>query len=76
MDQGGVYIEAPNERGKTPALLAEYQDGNGQWWFYAIKLKNMRTLTIFDSGPQYRIHKLKQPGVTVIRKWDQNRWKK
>ena len=77
LDQGGVYIEAPGKRWrKAPSLLAEYQDDKGQWWFYAINLNNMRTLTIFDSGPEYRAKKFNQKDTETIRKWDPRRWGK
>ncbi len=76
LDQGGVYLEAPVKRRNNPSLLAEYQDNNGQWWFYAINLNNMRTLTIFDSSAKYRFGKLNQSSITVIKKWDQDRWGK
>lgn len=75
LDQGGVYLEAPVKWRKAPSLLAEYQDDKGQWWFYAINMKDMRTLTIFDSGPEYRSRKFKQKEITVIRKWDPRRWR-
>ena len=75
LDQGGVYLQAPGKGGKKyHSLLAEYQDGNGQWWLYAINAKNMRTKTIFESGPQHRIHKLNQPDMTLIKEWDPRRW--
>ena len=76
LDQGGVYLEVPIKRRKNPSLLAEYQDGNGQWWFYAINLENMRTNTIFDSGPQHRAIKFNQTNITVIKEWDPRRWGK
>ena len=76
LDQGGVYLEAPVKWRKAPSLLAEYQDDKGQWWFYAINMKDMRTLTIFDSGPEYRGRKFKQKEITVIREWDPRRWRK
>ena len=75
LDQGGVYLQAPGKGGrKAPSLLADYQDGKGQWWFYAINLETMRTRTIFDSSKQHRAKKLKE--VTVIREWDPRRWGK
>ena len=76
LDQGGVYVEAPVKWRKAPSLLAEYQDNKGQWWFYAINMKEMRTLTIFDSGPEYRARKLNQENIGVIREWDPHRWRK
>ena len=76
LDRGGVYLEAPGRGKKAPSLLAEYQDNKGQWWFYAINLKNLRTLTIFDSGPEYRARKFNQENIWVIREWDRDRWRK
>ena len=77
LDQGGVYLQAPGKGGrKAHSLLTEYQDGNGQWWFYAINLETMRTRTIFDSGKKYRNKKFRQTDITVIREWDRNRWGK
>lgn len=74
LDQGGVYLEAPVKWRKAPSLLAEYQDDKGQWWHYAINLKNLRTLTIFDSSKQHRAKKLTE--IKVIREWDPRRWRK
>ena len=76
LDLGGVYLEAPVKWRKAPSLLAEYQDDKGQWWFYAINMNNMRTLTIFDSGPEYRGRKFNQKDIRVIREWDPRRWRK
>ena len=77
LDQGGVYLQTPGKRNrKNSSLLAEYQDGNGKWWFYAINLNDMRTLTIFDAGKKYRGRKFNQKGIKVIRKWDRDRWEK
>ena len=76
LGQGGVYLQAPGKRRKNFALLAEYQDDNGQWWFYAINLENLRTKTIFDTGEKYRDRKFKQKEITVIRKWDRHQWEK
>ena len=76
LDQGGVYLEAPVKWRKAPSLLAEYQDDKGQWWFYAINMNSMRTLTIFDSGPEYRGRKFNQENIRVIREWDPRRWRK
>ena len=76
LDQGGVYLQAPGKRRKTPALLAEYQDDRGQWWFYAINLENLRTRTIFDSGPQHRAIKFNQEDIEIIREWDPRLWGK
>ena len=74
LDQGGVYLQTPGKWRKNPALLAEYQDDKGQWWFYAIDLENLRTRTIFDSSEQHRAKKLKE--IKVIRKWDRGQWEK
>ena len=74
LDRGGVYLQAPGKRRKKPALLAEYQDDKGQWWFYAINLENLRTRTIFDSSKQHRAKKLTE--VTIIREWDPRWWGK
>ena len=74
LDQSGVYLQPPGKWRKNPALLAEYQDDNGQWWLYAIDLENLRTRTIFDSSPQHRAKKLKE--ITVIREWDPRQWEK
>lgn len=74
LDQGGVYLEAPVKWRKAQSLLAEYQDDKGQWWFYAINLKNLRTRTIFDSNKQHRAKKLTE--IKVIREWDPRRWRK
>ena len=68
LDQGGVYLQTPGKWRKNPALLAEYQDGKGQWWLYAINLETMRTKTIFETNAQYRARKFSQPDITVIRK--------
>lgn len=76
LDLGGVYLQAPGKSRKTPALLAEYQDDKGQWWFYAINLENLRTRTIFDTNAKYRDRRFKQEEIKIIRKWDQHRWKK
>ena len=76
LDQGGVYLQAPGKGRKDPSLLAEYQDANGQWWFYAINLENLRTRTIFDTNKKYRDRRFKQEDIKIIRKWDPRRWEK
>ena len=76
LDLGGVYVEVPGKGRKKPSLLAEYQDDNGQWWHYAINLKNLRTKTIFDSSTKYRDQKFNQKEIMVIRKWDRGQWEK
>lgn len=76
LDLGGVYVEVPGKGRKKPSLLAEYQDDNGQWWHYAINLKNLRTKTIFDSSTKYRDQKFNQKEIMVIRKWDRGKWGK
>ena len=68
LDQGGVYLQGPGKWRKKPSLLASYQDGNGQWWLYAINLETMRTKTIFDTNAKYRARKFNQPDITLIRK--------
>ena len=75
LDQGGAYLETPGKWRKTSALLAEYRDANGQWWFYAIDLNNMRTRTIFETNAQYRVRKFNQENVEAIREWDPRRWR-
>ena len=77
LDQGGVYLQASGkgEREKARSLLAEYQDDKGQWWFYAINLKNLRIRTIFDTNAQYRVRKFNQENVETIREWDPSRWR-
>ena len=76
LDQGGVYLQTPDKWRKNPALLAEYQDNKGQWWFYAINLENLRTTTIFDTGEKYRDRKFNQENIWVIREWDPRLWRK
>lgn len=68
LDQGRLYLQAPGKWRKDPSLLANYQDANGQSWLYAINLRNMRTLTIFDTSAKYRDIKFNLPGVTLIKK--------
>ena len=74
LDRGGVYLQAPSLKKKTPVLLAEYRGANCQGWLYAIDLQNMRTRTIFETNAQYRARKFNQKNVETIREWDPRRW--
>ena len=82
LERGQVLLEIPpGKRGPTLVAHAPRGGGDGRpWWIWAVKLDesltaNHKAVTVFAKSDRGRDVKLESPRATVLRPWDEERWR-